>query len=103
MTTANIRETIPGSVLKTGYTASPIPTTTQIEQCIIGEHVIIGEYCNLNQIIIDTGCILDDHLDISLDTPISGSIYRTRECLIIPKHSVVKYNHERKIITVEQP
>ena len=98
-----IRETVPGPVLKTGYSSSPIPNTTKIEQCIIGERVIIGEYCTLKQIIIDTGCVLDNHLDISLETPISGSVYKTAECLIIPKNSVVKYNYERQIITVEQP
>ena len=99
----NIRETIPGSVLKTGYTSSSIPITTQIEQCIIGERVTIGEYCTLKQIIIDTGCVLDNHLDISYETPISGTVYKTPECLIIPKNSVVTYNYEQQIITVEQP
>lgn len=99
----NIRETISGSILKTGYTSSPIPTTTQIDQCIIGERVVIGEYCTLKQVIVDAGCVLDNHLDISLDTPISGTVYKTLECLIIPKNSIVKYNYERQIITVEQP
>ena len=98
----NIQKTVSGHVLETGYTASPIPNSTKIDQCIIFDSVDIGEHCNLKQMIIDTGCMLESHLNISLDTPIEGIVYRTPECLIIPKNSVVQYNRDKKIITVEQ-
>ena len=96
-----IRETVPGSMVETGYTSSPLPASTKLDQCIIFENVVIGEYCSLKQVIIETGCILDSHLTISLETTIDGPIYKSPECLIIPKNSLVQYNRERKTVTVE--
>ena len=98
----NIQQTVTGSILQAGYASSPIPTSTTLDHCIVLDSVHIGEHCTLKQMIIDTGCILDSHLDISLETPIAGTVYRTTECLIIPKNSIVQYNKERQIITVEQ-
>ena len=96
----NILQTTPGSIFQTGYTSSPIPKSTQMDQCIIFENVVIGEHCTLKQVIIDTGCIVDNHITISLDTPIDGAIYKRSECLIIPKNSLVRYHEERQIVTV---
>ena len=98
----DIRETISGSMVETGYASSPLPTSTKLDQCIIFENVVIGEYCNLKQVIIETGCILDSHLTISLETAIDGRIYKTQQCLIIPQNSLVQYNREREMVTVEQ-
>ena len=99
----NIQPTISGSILSSGYTGSPIPCTTRVDQCIIFDNVNIGDHCTLQKMIIDAGCTLDSHLNISPETPIEGTVYRTAECLIIPKNSIVKYNQNRQIITVEQP
>ena len=97
----NIKATFPLSIVSNGYSTSPIPTSTTIDQCIILDSVIIGEHCYLKDLIIDAGCILDNHLTISLDTPISGTVYKTPKCIIIPKKSLVRYNKEQQIITVE--
>lgn len=96
----NIKVTSPVSIVSNGYSVSPIPDSTTIFQCIILDSVIIGEHCDLKHLIIDSGCILENDLMISLDTPISGTVYRTPECIIIPKRSLVRYNKEKQIITV---
>ena len=96
----NIKVTSPMSIVHNNYTNSPIPDSTIIEQCIIFDSVIIGEHCHLSKVIIDSGCIIDDHITISLDTPIVGNVYKTPECIIIPKKSLIQYNEPQKVITV---
>ena len=96
----NIKVTGPNTPQSSSYTTSPVPKSTTVEKCIIFDSVTIGEHCNLSHLIIDSNCILEDHISISLETPITGTVYKTNECIIIPKGSLIRYSEAQQLVIV---